>query len=84
MSTRNTILTHIGPHEALLLDELLSLIFKCLYCEPDGQRTLAAAARTCRAWYDPASDVLWDYVDMEDLLRLLAPLEQRQRMWVSL
>ncbi|KAL1666697.1 hypothetical protein GGF50DRAFT_112969 [Schizophyllum commune] len=41
-------------HQALLIDEILRDIFE--ECSRD---TLNAAARTCRAWTDPALDQLW-------------------------
>lgn len=44
-------------HQALLVDELLRLIFS--FAAEDGSATLSALARSCRAWTDPALDFVW-------------------------
>ncbi|KAF9038465.1 hypothetical protein BJ165DRAFT_1531555 [Panaeolus papilionaceus] len=45
-------------HFALLLDEILRLIF-----EDCDRKYLVSAALTCKAWKDPALDVVWQKLD---------------------
>lgn len=61
-------------HLALLVEEILLIIFEFAMGELDGDRTMAAAALVCRAWRYPASDVLWRDVPSTSVLSLLAPL----------
>ncbi|KAF9223987.1 hypothetical protein BS17DRAFT_766663 [Gyrodon lividus] len=44
-------------HSALLIDEILELIFDINL--DDGKSTLCRAARCCKAWKDPALDRIW-------------------------
>lgn len=44
-------------HQALLVDELLRLIFS--FAAEDGSAMVSALARSCRAWTDPALDFVW-------------------------
>lgn len=55
-------------HPSLLVDEVLSGVFSNL-----RGRALAASAITCQAWKEPALDVLWSSVDLDDLLDILSP-----------
>ncbi|GJE84044.1 hypothetical protein PsYK624_001190 [Phanerochaete sordida] len=48
-------------HPCLQISELQVHIFE--YCKVDGLRALAALARTCRAFYEPALDILWRELD---------------------
>ncbi|KJA28045.1 hypothetical protein HYPSUDRAFT_62437 [Hypholoma sublateritium FD-334 SS-4] len=45
-------------HSALLIDEILRLVFS--FASETGPSTLAVAARCCKAWRDPALDFLWN------------------------
>jgi hypothetical protein len=56
-------------HPALLLEEIIQLVFSWL-----SRRGLAAAARTCVAWKEPALDMLWKATTLPDLLRIICPL----------
>jgi len=62
-------------HRVLLIQEALHLIFCFLKSEawgPEANRTLACLARTCRAFQDPALDVLWEHVfTLDTILRCL-------------
>lgn len=44
-------------HSALLIDEILQLIFEVAL--NDGKPSLCCAARCCQAWKDPALDCIW-------------------------
>jgi hypothetical protein len=44
-------------HRALFIDELLRQIFS--FISEDGSETLGALARSCKAWTDPALDLVW-------------------------
>lgn len=71
-------------HQALLIPELLPEIFKFLhvslhekttfgphiwYAVPNSRKCLAALARTCKAFHEPAMDLLWSEIDvLESLL----------------
>ncbi|KAH0836717.1 hypothetical protein J3R83DRAFT_8446, partial [Lanmaoa asiatica] len=44
-------------HSALLIDEILQLIFEVIL--NDGKTPLCRAARCCQAWKDPALDRIW-------------------------
>jgi len=44
-------------HSALLIDEILQLIFEIIL--DDGKSSLCRAARCCQAWKDPALDCIW-------------------------
>lgn len=59
----------LGCHPCLLIHEVLLRIFSTL--RPGA---LAAAALTCRAWADPALDILWMDIDMIHPLQILAPM----------
>jgi hypothetical protein len=45
-------------HRALLIDELLRHIFNYIESD-DGSETLRGLGRTCKAWTDPALDLVW-------------------------
>ncbi|KAF8056288.1 hypothetical protein FPV67DRAFT_1658408 [Lyophyllum atratum] len=55
-------------HPCLEIVEILRLVFACVYDDYDGLRDMPALAVTCRTFYDPACDVIWQ------TLRSLAPL----------
>lgn len=44
-------------HSALLIDEILQLIFEDIL--DDGKSSLCCTARCCQAWKDPALDRIW-------------------------
>ena len=44
-------------HSALLIDEILQLIFEIIL--DHGKPSLCCAARCCQAWKDPALDRIW-------------------------
>ena len=44
-------------HRALFIDELLREIFSII--SEDSSEPLAALARSCKAWTDPALDFVW-------------------------
>ncbi|KAJ7604232.1 hypothetical protein FB45DRAFT_1083102 [Roridomyces roridus] len=46
-------------HRALQIPEIVSLVSRCA-----GEDSLAALARTCRAFCEPALDLLWEEQDM--------------------
>ncbi|KDQ62058.1 hypothetical protein JAAARDRAFT_29959 [Jaapia argillacea MUCL 33604] len=59
-------------HRCLQVPEILSLIFLQVEQEPGGKKTLAALARTCHAFHDPALDVLWyEQQDFSTLLKCM-------------
>ncbi|KAI0629376.1 hypothetical protein C8Q77DRAFT_1143595 [Trametes polyzona] len=61
-------------HSALLIDEVLQLIFDHCVALPDADPrwTLCQLARCCKAWKDPALDRLWSRIDgATPLLNLL-------------
>ena len=68
-------------HHALEIQEILSNIF--VYCSPSllGKKVtadLAALARTCRAFKEPALDVLWrELVDLSQLARCLPEVSHK-------
>ncbi|KAG8990389.1 hypothetical protein FRB94_013432 [Tulasnella sp. JGI-2019a] len=62
-------------HPALLVYDILLGIFSHLGGF-EFKGTLRSAGLVCRAWYDPAMDVLWaKHVFLSRLLALLSPLE---------
>ncbi|KAL4069200.1 hypothetical protein J3A83DRAFT_3500126 [Scleroderma citrinum] len=80
-----------GMHRALLVVEIIRLIFsfvfhnKCHHsCTCVGSqsayRTLAYLARTCRAFHEPAIDLLWMNLDsgLDPLIKLMP-----RRMWAK-
>ncbi|KAG8980833.1 hypothetical protein FRB93_008932, partial [Tulasnella sp. JGI-2019a] len=58
-------------HRGLLLEEILLQIFG-----NTSHPTLAAAAVICRAWSELALEILWEEVDLVDLLNVFG--------WVSI
>ncbi|KAI0738523.1 hypothetical protein C8Q80DRAFT_1205911 [Daedaleopsis nitida] len=60
-------------HAALLIDEVLQLVFDfCEHSETEPQWMFTQLARCCRAWKDPALDRLWARLNgVEPLLALL-------------
>lgn len=56
----------------LHVSELLSMIFANLL--EDDKDTLVSAACTCKCWWPVALDVLYETMDLKDLLALLAPV----------
>jgi hypothetical protein len=62
-------------HRALLVSELIGIIFQYLgeldlrSLSPNPKRSWAACARTCRAWHEPALNLIWESLD--SLLPLL-------------
>ncbi|KAL1941260.1 hypothetical protein VTO73DRAFT_7472 [Trametes versicolor] len=66
-------------HHALLIDEILQLIFDHCVALPKSEPrwTLCQLARCCKAWKDPALDRLWSRIDgMAPLVSLLQHGEQ--------
>ncbi|KAG8868977.1 hypothetical protein FRB97_001751 [Tulasnella sp. 331] len=43
--------------------------------------TLQSTGLVCRAWYNPAMDVLWSNIGLLRLLNVLSPLEKEGRHW---
>ncbi|KAH9479398.1 hypothetical protein JR316_0007988 [Psilocybe cubensis] len=58
-------------HPALSIDEILCRIF--YFCSEYDQRSLLFAAQTCKAWTDPALDLLWRRLHSLGPLLLLLP-----------
>lgn len=58
-------------HPALMIDEILRLIFS--FTPADDQTSLTVAARSCKAWRDPALDFLWRRLSTLKPLFLLLP-----------
>ncbi|KDQ49741.1 hypothetical protein JAAARDRAFT_42577 [Jaapia argillacea MUCL 33604] len=58
-------------HHLFSVAELRSLVFS--HSKPS---TLAACARVCKDWTDSSLDVLWESVDLCDLLHILAPFSK--------
>lgn len=56
-------------HDCLLVQEILLGIFSDL-----SQNHLYVAALVCKAWLEPALIVLWEEVQLVDLLGVLSPL----------
>lgn len=59
----------ITTNPSELAPELLLLIMNYL-----PEAAVAAAAVTCQAWKEPASDILWREVNLRNLLSVLAPV----------
>lgn len=57
-------------HPALLTPDILPLIFDWLRTK----QALSAASRTCTAWKEPALNALWSDVQVQSVLRILAPV----------
>lgn len=64
-------------HQALLIPEVLLEIFSHVIEEPSvlpagfislSQKSLAALATTCKTFYEPAMDLLWNEMDMSESL----------------
>lgn len=54
-------------HRCLLIDEILEVIFS-----QSGRRTLCSLARTCQAFHEPATALIWqDIMGLWPILRLL-------------
>ncbi|EIW79521.1 hypothetical protein CONPUDRAFT_166277 [Coniophora puteana RWD-64-598 SS2] len=59
-------------HPCLRLPEVLSIILEFVHVhEEDACRTLAAAARTCKPFKEPALDKLYREISMLDVLKVL-------------
>ncbi|KAI6163489.1 hypothetical protein EDD17DRAFT_473673 [Pisolithus thermaeus] len=57
-------------HHCLCVDEILREIFRCI----ERRSTLCVLARTCRTFYNPATDQIWETLTaMEPILRHLSP-----------
>ncbi|KAG1755578.1 hypothetical protein EDB19DRAFT_415224 [Suillus lakei] len=52
-------------HVCLLVTDILHNIFAIIYedAEPTSRATLAALARTCKTFKEPALDILWKHLD---------------------
>ncbi|KAK7061056.1 hypothetical protein VNI00_000791 [Paramarasmius palmivorus] len=69
-------------HQALLIDEIVQIVFDLCLDFGDGS-TLSRAARTCKAWRDPALDRLWHRLtDVTPLLQLIPGLIQVNGVYV--
>lgn len=64
-------------HQALLIPEVLLEIFSHVTEEPFelpagvislSQKSLAAVATTCKTFYEPAMDLLWNEMDISESL----------------
>lgn len=68
-------------HRALLVSELLTIIFRHLEeldlrtLTPSSKAGLARCARTCRAWKGPALRIVWETLDSPLPLMKLFPLD---------
>ncbi|KDR80700.1 hypothetical protein GALMADRAFT_1100723 [Galerina marginata CBS 339.88] len=58
-------------HSALLIDEVLRQIFH--FCSENNLHSLVCAARSCKAWKDPALDFVWVRLSSLTPLLLLLP-----------
>lgn len=58
-------------HQALLIDEILRIIFKI--CAEDHYSSLSRLARCCKIWTDPALDNLWWRLPCITILLRLLP-----------
>lgn len=68
-----------GRSFALSLVDILVVIFSFA-----KKRSLAAAARVCKTWKEPALDALWKKLSSPfPLLELLGPLVYEDRGWVG-
>lgn len=63
---------------SVLIPELLHEILSQL-----PLRDVAMAAITCQGWKESALDILWETVDLVDLLNVLAPTRKRAKELVS-
>ncbi|KAI8996431.1 hypothetical protein BD414DRAFT_434226 [Trametes punicea] len=72
-------------HRALLIDEILQLIFaECAaFPHPESRRTLCQLARCCKAWKDVALDRLWSRIDGSAPLLGLLTCTDHEKMRVS-
>ncbi|KAI0333857.1 hypothetical protein GY45DRAFT_1319082 [Cubamyces sp. BRFM 1775] len=72
-------------HHALLIDEVLQLIFDYCAAEPiaESRRTFYQLARCCKAWKDPALDRLWARIDSSSPLLSLLPCADDKGMPAS-
>ncbi|KAH9893394.1 hypothetical protein C8Q73DRAFT_531453 [Cubamyces lactineus] len=72
-------------HRALLIDEILQLIFDHCASLPinESRRTLYQLARCCKAWKDPALDRLWARIDSSAPLLSLLPCVDDKDMPIS-
>ena len=69
----------VDMHPALLIDEVLQLIFDFCADIPNTEPkwTYAQLARCCRAWKDPVLDRLWDRLNgVGPLLALVAKQDE--------
>jgi hypothetical protein len=82
--------SHRGQHRCLNIPEILDLIFSHLPWSPlrSGDPTLAALARTCTAFHEPAIQHLWNQLyDLRPVVSLLPKrawkmAEEPQEGWV--
>ncbi|KAG8870329.1 hypothetical protein FRB97_009858, partial [Tulasnella sp. 331] len=49
----------------------------------DLWETLHSAGLVCRAWYNPAMDVLWASIELAFLLKVLSPLDTKGGYWMD-
>ncbi|KAI0352166.1 hypothetical protein OH77DRAFT_1460967 [Trametes cingulata] len=72
-------------HRALLIDEILRLVFDHCVSLPDCEArwTLCQLARCCKAWKDLALDRLWSRLDGVGPLTSLLPCEEEEDMDAS-
>ncbi|KAI0664293.1 hypothetical protein C8Q70DRAFT_946738 [Cubamyces menziesii] len=72
-------------HRALLIDEVLQLIFDHCASLPftESRRTFCQLARCCKAWKEPALDRLWARIDSPAPLLRLLPCVDEQDMPAS-
>ena len=69
-------------HQALLIDEIIRVIFDI--CGGEGRRTLDRLARCCTAWKDPALDILWSSLPCATpLFRLIPGVLEKDDIFVS-
>ncbi|PPQ69818.1 hypothetical protein CVT26_014196 [Gymnopilus dilepis] len=68
-------------HPALIIDEILRLIFG--FCLEEDRMSLACAARTCKTWTDPALDALWCQISSPEPLLLLLPSTNKGQNYID-
>lgn len=69
-------------HPVFLIDEILRRIF--YFCSEYDQHSLVCSARTCKAWKDPALDLVWNRLfSLSPLLLLLPGISVSNNEYVS-
>lgn len=66
-------------HQMLLVHDILHLVFESI----TAKSSLSAASRTCRAWREPALDILWRDMTVKQILDALTSEHCTEETWVS-